>query len=71
MERASNDTALSLADMEDIISNKAGFESGECGSVPNSPIWGAAGAAWNKLEKARSFILPSAQADASSSQSLK
>jgi len=29
LERCSNDTALSLADMEDIINNKAGFDSGE------------------------------------------
>lgn len=66
MERASNDTALSLADMDDIINNKAGFESGEWGSVPNSPSWEPS--KWTKLEKARSCTLPSAQDHASSSQ---
>jgi hypothetical protein len=72
MERASNDTALSLADMDDIINNKARFETGEWGSVPNSPIGEpSAGATWIKLEKAKSLHLFSAPAHASSSQPLK
>jgi len=70
IERSSNDTAISLADMDDIINNKGGFESGDWGSVPTSPLY-----APPLAPKARftfdKFKLPAAQAHASGSEDAK
>jgi hypothetical protein len=64
----STDTTMSLADMEDIINNKAGFESGEWGSGPNSPRLSPVIARRSETElgvRAAPFILLCGEANAS------